>query len=51
MAHKLMLHGLQELASGPPPREQPDANSSRPCQCVQPFDENQRPSQLHGHSP
>lgn len=55
-----MFRGLVEFATGPPPRDRPDANYGRPCQFLQKHSiqvshgtafgwESQGPLELHGY--
>ena len=47
--YKKVLHGLLEFTFDPPPRSRHDSSSNRPSSMVWPLEENQGPSQLHGH--
>ena len=48
--YKKVLHGLLEFTFDPPPRSRHDSSSSKPSSMVWPLEENQGPSQLHGHN-
>jgi hypothetical protein len=46
----IMCHGMLEFALGPPPRGRHDAKLWQTMSVARPSNENQGPSQIHGHN-
>ena len=46
----VLFRGMLEFALGPPPKGRHDINYGKPCQWHGLSNENQRPSQVHGHN-